>query len=162
MKTRGFIDTFRHFYPDLVKYSWWSLLNLRRNKRPYNRGWRLDYFLISKAYETRYGIRLNDSIIENTQMGSDHCPIALMLTMPGDTISHEEYKVGEAVDQSLEESKETTEDSTVTKDSSSSSTPSKMGCLDGSSKTKRIQGSKRPTKTISKRDASHFRHTSRY
>jgi exodeoxyribonuclease III len=40
----GFVDTFRHLYPDLVKYTFWSV---RQNLRVVNKGWRLDYFLIS-------------------------------------------------------------------------------------------------------------------
>ena len=41
----GFVDTFRHLYPDQVKYSFWSV---RANLRPVNKGWRLDYWLASK------------------------------------------------------------------------------------------------------------------
>ena len=79
LDNRGFIDTFRHLYPTLIKYSWWSL---RKNLRPYNKGWRLDYFLMSGDHETKYGIALNDSIIDNEQYGSDHCPVGLIITMP--------------------------------------------------------------------------------
>ena len=57
---------------------------MRANLRPVNKGWRLDYFLLSSDYETRYGIELNDSIIDDQQKGSDHCPIALKITLPDD------------------------------------------------------------------------------
>ena len=50
--------------------------------RQSNRGWRLDYFLISADHESKFGIELVDSIIDEKQMGSDHCPIALKLTVP--------------------------------------------------------------------------------
>ena len=54
----GFVDTFRHLYPDQVKYSFWSV---RANLRPSNRGWRLDYFLTSKS-----GMPMvKDSLIHN-------------------------------------------------------------------------------------------------
>jgi len=71
---RGFTDTFRHLYPEKVQYSFWSV---RANLRPSNRGWRLDYFLMSNDYETKYGIKLDDSLIHDQQMGSDHCPVEL-------------------------------------------------------------------------------------
>lgn len=66
----GFIDTFRYFHPDEIKYSWWSyLFNARAN----NAGWRLDYFVVSSSFIDR----INDSLILNDIMGSDHCPILL-------------------------------------------------------------------------------------
>ncbi|HEY8444668.1 MAG TPA: exodeoxyribonuclease III [Bacilli bacterium] len=68
----GFIDTFRHLYPDTVKYTWWSyMFNARKN----NAGWRIDYFLISK----RITDNLQNSLIYNDVFGSDHCPIGLVL-----------------------------------------------------------------------------------
>ena len=68
----GFTDTFRHFYPDTVKYSWWSY---RFNSRAKNVGWRLDYFLASKgALEM-----VKDAFILNDVMGSDHCPVGIEL-----------------------------------------------------------------------------------
>ena len=68
----GFIDTFRYFYPDEVKYSWWSyLFHAREN----NAGWRLDYFLVSQSFIDR----VKDSKILNEVFGSDHCPIVLEL-----------------------------------------------------------------------------------
>ena len=66
----GFVDTFRHLYPDTVRYSWWSY---RFSARAKNVGWRIDYFLVSE--------RLKDSITEadilTDIMGSDHCPVML-------------------------------------------------------------------------------------
>ena len=66
----GYTDTFRHFYPDEIKYSWWSY---RFNSRARNIGWRLDYFLASKnAMEI-----VKDAYIMNDIMGSDHCPVGI-------------------------------------------------------------------------------------
>lgn len=69
----GFIDTFRYFYPDLEGiYSWWSY---RFSAREKNAGWRIDYFLTSAALKDR----LQDAIIYKDIMGSDHCPVGLIL-----------------------------------------------------------------------------------
>jgi exodeoxyribonuclease III len=68
----GFVDTFRHLYPDTVKYSWWSY---RTGARAKNVGWRLDYFLVSQ----RLLPKVSDSLIRNDVMGSDHCPVQLLL-----------------------------------------------------------------------------------
>jgi exodeoxyribonuclease-3 len=67
----GFIDTFRHFYPDREgAYSWWSYMAKVRER---NIGWRIDYFIVSK--------RLADCLLEANihcdVMGSDHCPVVL-------------------------------------------------------------------------------------
>ena len=68
----GYTDTFRHFYPEEIKYSWWSY---RFNSRAKNVGWRLDYFLSSEN-----GIHLvKDAFILNDIMGSDHCPVGITL-----------------------------------------------------------------------------------
>jgi len=69
----GYIDTFRHLYPDTVKYSWWSM---RGGAREQNIGWRLDYFLASTALENR----IKSAEILNEYYGSDHCPVVLELT----------------------------------------------------------------------------------
>jgi len=70
---KGFIDSFRHFYPDKEKaYTWWSYMMRSRLR---NRGWRIDYFLLSKRLITR----LRDSIILSDVMGSDHCPVEIIL-----------------------------------------------------------------------------------
>lgn len=68
----GFIDTFRYFHPEEVKYSWWSYLFHAREK---NAGWRLDYFVVSKCLLDR----VVDSYIYNDIFGSDHCPIGIDL-----------------------------------------------------------------------------------
>lgn len=69
----GFIDSFRYFYPDLESaYSWWSY---RFNARANNSGWRIDYFLVSKALESR----LQNARILSHVFGSDHCPVELVL-----------------------------------------------------------------------------------
>ncbi len=65
----GFIDTFRYLYPDKTgAYSWWSS---RLNKRSENRGWRIDYILMSRAIAGR----LTDAGMYADVRGSDHCPI---------------------------------------------------------------------------------------
>ncbi len=67
------IDTFRYFYPDLEgAYSWWSY---RFQARAKNAGWRIDYFVTSKALENK----LEDAVIYKDQMGSDHCPVGLLI-----------------------------------------------------------------------------------
>lgn len=69
----GFIDTFRYFYPDLEGiYSWWSY---RFSARAKNAGWRIDYFLVSECLKDR----LEDAVIYTDVMGSDHCPIGLLI-----------------------------------------------------------------------------------
>ena len=66
----GFTDTFRHLYPDTVRYSWWSY---RFNARANNVGWRIDYFLVSD----RLADRISSADILCDVMGSDHCPVML-------------------------------------------------------------------------------------
>ena len=69
----GFIDTFRHFYPDLEgAYSWWSYMFKAREK---NAGWRIDYFLASERLKEQ----LVDAKIYSEILGSDHCPIGLVI-----------------------------------------------------------------------------------
>ena len=70
----GFIDTFRHFYPDREGiYSWWSY---RFQARAKNAGWRIDYFLASQ----RLAPRLKAAEILTDIVGSDHCPVELVLS----------------------------------------------------------------------------------
>lgn len=69
----GFIDTFRHFYPEKeFAYSWWSYMG---NARANNTGWRIDYFLADIRMEDK----LVDSLILPDVTGSDHCPVELIL-----------------------------------------------------------------------------------
>lgn len=69
----GFTDTFRYFYPDLTDtYSWWSY---RFNARSRNAGWRIDYFITSQSINDK----LIDSKIHSDILGSDHCPVELLV-----------------------------------------------------------------------------------
>ena len=71
LKAAGFVDTFRHFYPDAENiYSWWSY---RFSARAKNSGWRIDYFLTSE----RIASKLIDAKIHTNILGSDHCPVEL-------------------------------------------------------------------------------------
>lgn len=67
----GFVDTWRHFYPDAEGiYSWWSYRFKAREK---NAGWRIDYFLVS----ARLIDRVKSARILTDVLGSDHCPVAI-------------------------------------------------------------------------------------
>lgn len=69
----GFTDSFRRLYPDKTDaYSWWSYRFKAREK---NIGWRIDYFVVSD----RLMDRVQDSVIYSDVLGSDHCPIGLLL-----------------------------------------------------------------------------------
>lgn len=69
----GFIDSFRYFYPDTKGvYSWWSY---RFNARKNNAGWRIDYFIVSKLLQDK----LEDAKIHTEILGSDHCPVELII-----------------------------------------------------------------------------------
>jgi len=69
----GFIDSFRHFYPQQEgAYTWWSYMNKVRER---NIGWRIDYFIVSESLKDR----LKEAEIHCDVMGSDHCPVVLEL-----------------------------------------------------------------------------------
>ncbi len=68
----GLIDSYRHFYPEKIEYTWWSY---RAGARANNVGWRIDYFLVSNSYLPQ----LKDSFILHQVMGSDHCPVGIDL-----------------------------------------------------------------------------------
>ena len=69
----GLKDTFRHFYPEQTDvYSWWSY---RAGARGNNIGWRIDYFLVSESFLPQ----VKDAFILNEVMGSDHCPVGIVL-----------------------------------------------------------------------------------
>ena len=71
VKENGLIDSFRYFYPDMEGiYSWWSY---RFQARAKNAGWRIDYFMVSKALQDK----MEDAKIYTEIYGSDHCPIGL-------------------------------------------------------------------------------------
>lgn len=74
----GFTDSFRWKHPsDTGKYTWWSN---RLDKRKENRGWRLDYFLVADSLRDC----ITDSYMLSDVRGSDHCPIALEIVLPGE------------------------------------------------------------------------------
>ena len=67
----GFVDTFRHFYPDTPgAYTWWSNF---AGCRPRNIGWRIDYFMVSASLVPR----LQNAFIRPEIKGSDHCPVGV-------------------------------------------------------------------------------------
>lgn len=69
----GFTDTFRYFYPDKVDaYSWWSNFSKARER---NVGWRIDYFIVSN----RFAKKLEDAFICPEILGSDHCPVGIII-----------------------------------------------------------------------------------
>jgi len=71
----GFVDTFRHFYPETEgAYSWWSY---RAGARGKNVGWRIDYFLASNSINSA----VKSASILNEVMGSDHCPVQIELAL---------------------------------------------------------------------------------
>lgn len=67
-----YMDSYRTLYPEKEEYSWWSY---RTKARERNAGWRIDYWLVSKALWDR----VEDSKILTDVYGSDHCPIELDL-----------------------------------------------------------------------------------
>lgn len=74
----GFLDSFRHLYPDRTDaYSWWSYMPRIRER---NVGWRIDYFLLSK----RLAPYLVDALIDSEVLGSDHCPVGLLIRNPAE------------------------------------------------------------------------------
>lgn len=71
----GFVDSFRHVYPDLEgAYSWWSY---RAGARDRNIGWRIDYFVVSERLKEQ----IEDASISADVMGSDHCPVELIINI---------------------------------------------------------------------------------
>ena len=73
MLKSGFIDTFRYLYPDKKDcYTWWSY---RKGVREKNIGWRIDYFVVSQGFISS----IIDSLIYSDVLGSDHCPIGLII-----------------------------------------------------------------------------------
>ncbi|GKV50034.1 hypothetical protein SLEP1_g56749 [Rubroshorea leprosula] len=72
--SRGFVDTFRKQHPDVVGYTYWGY---RHGGHKTNKGWRLDYFLVSESIADK----VYDSYILPDVTGSDHCPVGLILAL---------------------------------------------------------------------------------
>ena len=70
----GFIDSFRHLHPEKQEFSWWSY---RANARANNKGWRLDYAMVSEPLQEK----IKRSVILTEAVHSDHCPILLELDL---------------------------------------------------------------------------------
>lgn len=71
----GLTDTFRYLYPDKTGcYSWWSY---RFHARENNAGWRIDYFIISNSLQKS----VKEAVIYSEIMGSDHCPVGLLINI---------------------------------------------------------------------------------
>jgi exodeoxyribonuclease-3 len=68
--SHGFIDTYRHFHPEVIAYSWWSY---RANARANNIGWRIDYVLASTSLIGN----ITDAFILPHIFGADHCPVGI-------------------------------------------------------------------------------------
>ena len=68
----GLVDIYRRLYPEKVQYTWWTYRVAARQR---NIGWRIDYFLVSE----RLAQRVSDVIIHDDVLGSDHCPVTLVL-----------------------------------------------------------------------------------
>ena len=66
----GFIDTYRHFNPNEIKYTWWSYMFQARSK---DIGWRIDYFIVNKDFINN----VKNTKIYTDVLGSDHCPIGI-------------------------------------------------------------------------------------
>ena len=66
------VDAFRVLYPDKVQYTWWTYIS---NPRARNVGWRLDFFMVSESLMPQ----VRDVIIHDDVLGSDHCPVTLIL-----------------------------------------------------------------------------------
>jgi len=77
LQKQGFVDSFRHLYPELEdRFTWWSFMAKVRER---NIGWRIDYFLVSEQLQNH----IIDATIEDHVMGSDHCPVTLKLALNG-------------------------------------------------------------------------------
>ena len=73
---QGFIDTYRHFQPNIKKFSYW---NMRSGARAKGQGWRLDYFVASRSILDSPNVQMVSAEINDEIEGSDHCPVSLVL-----------------------------------------------------------------------------------
>ncbi len=74
MVKMGYVDTFRYFHPETIKYSWWSY---RFSARKNNAGWRIDYFFVTQDLIDKGVVK--EAFIDNEILGSDHCPVGLVI-----------------------------------------------------------------------------------
>lgn len=72
MLGEGFVDTYRHFYPQDIKYTYWSFVISGREK---NIGWRIDHFLVPEKSMPL----VKEAFIYDQYHGSDHCPVGVMI-----------------------------------------------------------------------------------
>ena len=70
----GFVDTYRHKFPEEIKYTYW---NYMFNARSRNVGWRIDYFLVSQEFLSK----VTEAHVYNEYYGSDHCPVGLTIEL---------------------------------------------------------------------------------
>jgi exodeoxyribonuclease-3 len=70
----GFIDSFRYLNQEIQQFSWWSY---RANSRNNNKGWRLDYAMVSASLKEK----ISRAYILTEAKHSDHCPIVLELDL---------------------------------------------------------------------------------
>ena len=68
----GLVDAYRMLYPEKVEYTFWSV---RFGARAKNVGWRIDYFLVDERLKDK----IKDCKIHTEMMGSDHCPLELVM-----------------------------------------------------------------------------------
>ncbi|PJA47782.1 exodeoxyribonuclease III [Candidatus Uhrbacteria bacterium CG_4_9_14_3_um_filter_36_7] len=69
----GYVDVFRHFYPDKKdQYTWWDM---KTHARARNVGWRLDYFWVQEKFLSK----IKDAFILSDVFGSDHCPVGIKI-----------------------------------------------------------------------------------
>jgi exodeoxyribonuclease III len=68
----GYVDTFRHKYPNKKAYTWWSYM---RNSRERDAGWRIDYIFVDKRLKKN----IKDVFIQKEILGSDHGPYGITL-----------------------------------------------------------------------------------
>ena len=72
--SKGFVDSFRYLHPEKIQYTFWSV---RFGARAKNVGWRIDYFLVDERWKEN----ISEAFILDQEMGSDHCPLGLIMSI---------------------------------------------------------------------------------
>ena len=72
---RGFVDAYRHKYPGVVKYTWWSQRQVQA--RPNNVGWRIDHAVVDEKALAM----IEDVVVRDDVFGSDHCPLEVVMRL---------------------------------------------------------------------------------